>query len=349
MESFGISFARGESFDDGALGSGFKFGVAIEEKIRRIRRWGRSEGSDGVDAQSWFIEEGLKGRSESFVTLGEEGSESLLTIRDRGAFVFERGKGAFGGFLVAKDLAKLLEVFGEFRVVLIKEFGAEFQPGCGRFEISLAIESKKDAFEESSLNCWVISDCELGEEEGKSFLTIHLNDAFKARLIEVNEGDRFGGSRDKSDVAVGNLAVVFPLFCECFWIEFSGVDNKTLTNCFGLTFWDFPVTKDCAGRADPELSVDSPGLGEVTVFWMVENGNVSPVVPSFDIHSNINPDRAFAFGLAVFLKRRIYHFSFRFTFVPGHAEKETTVFPFSDGDIGLCCSLPGEVEGVLFI
>ena len=236
MESFGISFARCESFNDGTLGIGFELGVAAEKEVRRIRRRGRSEGADGVDAQSWFIEERLKGRSESFTTLGEEGSESLLAIRDGGAFVFERGKGAFGGFLVAKDLAQLLKVFGELGVILIKELGAEFQPGCGRGEITLSIESKKDSFEEGSLNYRVISDCELGEEECKSFLAIHLNDAFKARLIEVNEGDRWGRSGDKGDVAVGNLTIVFPLFRECCWVEFSGVDNETVTNRLGLTF-----------------------------------------------------------------------------------------------------------------
>ena len=62
MESFGISFARRESFNDGTLGIGFELGVAAEKEVRRIRRWGRSEGADGVDAQSWFIEERLKGR-----------------------------------------------------------------------------------------------------------------------------------------------------------------------------------------------------------------------------------------------------------------------------------------------
>ena len=82
---------------------------------------------------------------------------------------------------------------------------------------------------------------------------------------------------------------------------------------------------------------------------MVENGDVPPVVTSFDIHSNINPNCTFPFGLAVFLKSGIYHFSFCFTFVPGHAKEESTVFPFSDGDIGIGFAFPSEVEGVLFI
>ena len=193
----------------------------------------------------------------------------MLAIRDGGVFVFERGEGAASSFFVAKDLAKLLEVFGELGVVLIKEFGSDFQPSRGWDEISLPIESKKDAFEEGFLNFGVIGNCKLGEEEGKSFLAIHFNYVFKAGLIKVDEGDWFSRRRDEGDVTVGNLAVVFPLFCECFWIKFSGVDNKTVTNRFGLIFWDFPVAKDRAGGSDPELSVDSPGLGEVIVFWMV--------------------------------------------------------------------------------
>ena len=259
MESFGVGFASGESFDDGTLGVGFEFGVAIEKKICSIRRWSGSKGADGVDAQSRFVEERLKGGSESFVTLGEEGSEGLLAIRDGGVFVFERREGALGGFLVAKDLAELLEVFGELGVVLIKEFGAELVPGHGWGEIALTIESKKDAFEEGFLNRGVIGDCKLGKEEGEGFLTIHFHDAFKARLIEVNEGNRFCSGGDEGDVAVGHLAVVFPLFREGFWIEFSGVDDETVTNRFGLVLWDFPIAKDGAGGSDSKLSVDSPG------------------------------------------------------------------------------------------
>ena len=122
-----------------------------------------------------------------------------------------------------------------------------------------------------------------------------------------------------------------------------------MTNRFGFTLWDFPVAKDSAGGSDPELSIDSPGLWEVTVFWMVENGNVPPVVTPLDIHSNINPNCAFPFGLAVFLKSGIYYFSFCFTFMPGHAKEKPAVFPFPDGDIGVGFAFPSEVEGVLFI
>ena len=97
------------------------------------------------------------------------------------------------------------------------------------------------------------------------------------------------------------------------------------------------------------MSVDAPGLWEVAVVWMVENGDVSPVVPSFYIHANINPDRAFAFGLAIFLEGGIQRFSFRFAATPGHAEEETAVLPLADGDFSFGGSLPGEVEDALLI
>ena len=71
MKSFGVCGARSESFDDGTLGVGFERGVVVEEEIGGIRRWSGSKGPDGVDAQCRFVEERLKGGSESFVTLGK--------------------------------------------------------------------------------------------------------------------------------------------------------------------------------------------------------------------------------------------------------------------------------------
>ncbi len=57
MERFGVSFARGEGFDDGLLGIGLKFGVAVEKELCGVGGGRRSEGADGVDTKSRFVEE----------------------------------------------------------------------------------------------------------------------------------------------------------------------------------------------------------------------------------------------------------------------------------------------------
>ena len=104
-------------------------------------------------------------------------------------------------------------------------------------------------------------------------------------MIEVNEGNRLGRSGDEGDVAVGAFAVGFPLFRECFWIEFSGVDKEAMTDGFRLAFWDLPVSENGAARSDSELPIDAPRLGEVGVFWMIKDGDVAPVIAALDVPS----------------------------------------------------------------
>ena len=213
----------------------------------------------------------------------------------------------------------------------------------------MAVESEEDAIEEGLLNRGVVGGCELGEEEGEGVLSVHLDDFFKARLIEVNEGDRLGRSGDEGDVAVGAFTVGFPLFRECFWIEFSGVDQEAMTDGFRLAFWDPPVSENGAARSDSELSIDAPRLGEVGVLRMIKDGDVAPVVAAFDVHSDVNPDCALAFGPVVFLESGVDDFSFCFAAMPGHAKEESAVFVFADGDIGFAGAFPGEVEDVLLL
>ena len=125
---------------------------------------------------------------------------------------------------------------------MIEEACTEAEPVGGRSEVALAVESEEDAIEQGLLNRGVVGGYELGEEEGEGVLSVHLDDFFEARLIEVNEGNRFGRSSDKGDIAIGAFAVGFPLFRERFWIEFSSVDKEAMTDGFRLTFWDFPFS-----------------------------------------------------------------------------------------------------------
>lgn len=283
------------------------------------------------------------------MTLGEKGCEGLLAIGNGGVFVFESGESPLGRFLVAEDLTEPIDEFVELRIFLIEKACSEAEPVGGRSEVALAVESEEDAIEERLLNRGVIGGCELGEEEGKGMLPVHLDDFFKARLIEVNEGDRLGRSGDEGDIAIGAFAVGFPLFRERFWIELSSVDQEAMTDGFRLAFWDFPVSENGPARSDSELPIDAPRLGEVGVLRMIKDGDVAPVVAAFDVHSDVNPDCALAFGPVVFLESGIDDFSFCFAAMPGHAKEETAVFVFADSDIRFAGALPSEVEDVLVI
>ena len=80
------------------------------------------------------------------------------------------------------------------RVILIEEAwrGGRNQVG-GRGEVALAVESEEDAIEQGLFEFAGLSvTASWAKRRAKSFLAIHLNDAFEARLIEVNEGDRWG-------------------------------------------------------------------------------------------------------------------------------------------------------------
>jgi len=230
---------------------------------------------------------------------------------------------------------------------LIEEACTEAEPVGGRSEVALAVESEEDAIEQGLLNRGVVGGYELGEEEGEGVLSVHLDDFFEPRLIEVNEGNRFGRSSDKGDVAIGAFAVGFPLFRERFWIEFSSVDKEAMTDGFRLAFWDFPVSENGPAGSDSELPIDAPRLGEVRVLRMIKDGDVAPVVAAFDVHSYVNPDCALSFGPVVFLESGIDDFSFCFAAMPGHAKEESAVFVFANGDIGFAGAFPCEVEDVL--
>ena len=73
-----------------------------------------------------------------------------------------------------------------------------------------------------------------------------------------------------------------------------------MTDRFGLILGNFPVSEDGAGGSDSQLSVDSPRLREATVFWVIKNGDVSPVITACDVHSNIDPSRTFFVGFGIF-------------------------------------------------
>lgn len=57
MKCFGVCFARSESFDDGLLGLGLEFWVTVEKELCGVGGGRRSEGADGVDTKSRFVEE----------------------------------------------------------------------------------------------------------------------------------------------------------------------------------------------------------------------------------------------------------------------------------------------------
>ena len=106
---------------------------------------------------------------------------------------------------------------------------------------------------------------------------------------------------------------------------------------------DVPVAHPGARGPDAELAVDAPGQREADVHRVVEDGDVEQVFAAFDLHPDIDPHRALAFGLGVALPRRVDRLA-RDVLVPGHAQEQAAVGHFVDRDVGVGFAGPFEIE-----
>ena len=77
--------------------------------------------------------------------MGKERGEGLLAIGDVGVLILENDEGAFGGLLLAEDLAESFDEFCEFRVFAVEEARLKEVPFRWRGNVTLSIESKQDA------------------------------------------------------------------------------------------------------------------------------------------------------------------------------------------------------------
>ena len=111
----------------------------------------------------------------------------------------------------------------------------------------------------------------------------------------------------------------------------------------GLAVLDRPVGGARPGGADAELSVHAPRLRVAGVVGMVEHRDVDEVVAALDLHPDVDPHRALAFGAFVALPRGVDDLG-RHAFAPGHAQEETAVVVLADRHVGSGLSTPFEVE-----
>src|SRR3990170_855336 len=93
---------------------------------------------------------------------------------------------------------------------------------------------------------------------------------------------------------------------------------------FSVTLADSPVTCARTGRSDTELSVDTPWLRVSLIIRMVEDRDMSKIIPSFDLHSNVDPQRGLSFSFFVTLTCGIDYSPFD-PLLPRHAQKQSSI------------------------
>ena len=111
----------------------------------------------------------------------------------------------------------------------------------------------------------------------------------------------------------------------------------------GRALGDVPVAHPGACGSDTELAVDAPCLRETGVHRVVEDGDVQEIVAALDLHADVDPHRALAFGLPIALAGRVDGFS-RDALLPGHAQEHAAVGHLVDRDFRVCLAGPLQIE-----
>ena len=109
-----------------------------------------------------------------------------------------------------------------------------------------------------------------------------------------------------------------PLFGQVDVVEITGVDHQSVADDLARAFLDVPITHAGPGRAHAELAIDSPGVRKAGVHRVVEDRDVYQIVASFDLHADIHPHGALAFGQLVALARGVDYFAAN-AFMPWHS------------------------------
>ena len=121
-----------------------------------------------------------------------------------------------------------------------------------------------------------------------------------------------------------------------------------MLNDLYFAFFNLPIPFAGPCRTRSQLTIHSPVVREPFVFGMVKNGNVSQIVASFYLHTNIHPHRTLPFGFFVLLPRRVNHITFDSLF-PRHSDKQSAVIVFPNGDISLSFACPFQIQQVFAI
>ena len=147
------------------------------------------------------------------------------------------------------------------------------------------------------------------------------------------------GGRIRRSVA----AVLRPRIGHLDVVQRAGVDDEAVADDFGLVGGDGPVGGARARGADAELIVDAPGLRIAAVVGMVEDRDVRAIVAAGDLHRDVDPHGALAFGARVALAGGVDDLAVD-ALAPRHAEEQAAVVVLADGDVAARFAAPGQVE-----
>ena len=116
-----------------------------------------------------------------------------------------------------------------------------------------------------------------------------------------------------------------------------------MTNNLCISFFNFPVTRLGTSRANAQLTIHSPRLRKSHILGMVENGYMCQVITTFYLHGHIHPHGTLLVRFFIALSRSINRFA-RNAFFPWHAQKQSTIIKFANGNISYGSPLPFEVK-----
>ena len=126
-------------------------------------------------------------------------------------------------------------------------------------------------------------------------------------------------------------------------VERAGVGNEAMANDFDVAFRDGPVGVPRARCPDAELVVDAPRQRIAGIVGVIEERNVREIVAPVDLHRDVDPHRALAFGARVALPRGIDDFGAH-PRLPRHAEEEPSVVVLADRYVDASLAAPLEIE-----
>ncbi len=126
-------------------------------------------------------------------------------------------------------------------------------------------------------------------------------------------------------------------------VERTGVGNEAMANDFDVAFLDGPVGVTRARCSDAELIVDTPRQRVAGIVRVVEERDVRKIVAPLDLHRDVDPHRALAFGTRVALPRGIDDFG-PHPRLPRHAEEEAAVVVLADRYVDASIAAPLEIE-----